>query len=463
MRGVDLLWLVIGVAVATAHAFTGALTLVTANRRRGIDLLFSGLLFVAAWYSLWTALIHAGFALQWPWMMGLMPLLPGFIGPGLLIITLQITRPDRPVPRWAWATLPLGGLATAYGVILLAEPEVARAAAEALRDGHLWPDPRVLALWHMHSAQLAALGTLSVGLAVYGLLRPVSPEALELTRAWAGGIVAATCAIVVANIIPTFVDDLSTARLGPLLSLPTVAVAWHAVRRTRDLADRLERQAHKVKPFLPHALQDILRQDSSVPTTLSGKTVELTLLLSDIRQFTSLCERLPPTDVVHFLNQYLTLMSDVVARHGGTVDKYIGDAIFATFLPRDRHDDAQRAYDAAMDMRRALDEFNLWWSAQGRPPIRIGVGLHRGRVVMGSIGSPHMKQYTVVGDPVNTVARVEALTKELGVTVLLTRDVKRRLDPKVRNRLRSCGMRPVAGRREQVSLWTPEEAGALAS
>jgi len=458
MRGVDLIWLVIGVMVAAAHLFTGALTVLTARKTRPLDLLFAGLLFVAGWYSLFTALIHAGFALTWPWIMGAMSLLPGFIGPGLLLLTLQITRPERGIPRFAWGFLPLGGFATAYSVLMLRDPAVGRACAEALLEKRLFPDPTILLLWKLHSAQLGAFGVVSLGITLHGLIRPASPTALELTRAWIGGIFAAMGAIVVANIIPIFVHDLSSARLGPLLSLPTVAVAWHAVRRTRDLAERLEQHTNRLRPYLHKALQDLLKNEGMDSGTLSGRLVEQTLLLADIRQFTALCEKLSAVEAVQFLNQYLTTMATVIGRHGGLVDKFIGDAIFAVFPPGDGRDDAARAYDTARDMLLALDMFNSWWTGLGHEPIRVGIGLHRGRMVQGSIGSPEMKQFTVVGDTVNTVSRVEALTKELRVSILLTREVKKKLDPVVRGALRSCGTHRVAGRKEPLSLWTPSEA-----
>ncbi len=456
MRGVDLIWLVIGVMVAAGHLFTGALTLLTARKARPIDILFAGLLFIAAWYSLWTALIHAGFALTWPWIMGLMSLLPGFIGPGLFILTLQITRPERKLPWWAWATIPFGAPATLYSLLMLGDMDLARACAEALLAHGMFPDPTILFLWRLHSAQLAIFAAISLGLVVHGLFRPVSDDARELTRAWLGGILAAMGAILVANVIPSFVHDLSSARLGPLLSLPTIAVAWHAVKRNREHAERLERHAHKIRPYLAGPLRDLLR-DTGAPETLSGQMVEQTLLLADIRQFTALCERLPAVEVVHFLNQYMGTMAAVVARNEGTVDKYIGDAIFAVFPPGPQRDDAERAMRAAREMLEALEKFNQWWNGQsGRAPVRIGIGLHRGRMVQGTIGSPDLKQFTVVGDTVNTVSRVEALTKELKVNILLTREVKKKLPTKERNALRSCGLQPVPGRQEPLSLWTPD-------
>jgi class 3 adenylate cyclase len=452
----DLTWLVIGTMVAAAHLYTAALTWLSARPLRPIDRLFSALILVGSWFCLWSSLIHAGFAIQWPWMMGLMPLFPGYIGAGLFVLTLHITQPHRPPPRWAWLTFPMGSFATAYGLRLLMNPDIAASEAIGLYHGKVFQDPIVHALWRLHATQLAVLGLSSIAWVIFRIVRPVSPAARELTRAWLGGILAAFGAILAAAIIPMLVDGMASARLGPILTLPVVAVAWNAVRSTRRLADDLEIQQARVRRYLPPTLRDALARGAD---TVQGQLVERTVLLSDIRDFTSLSERLNPIEIVEFLNRYLSTMAAVVGQNGGSVDKYVGDAVLAVFEPGPNGDDAARACAAAQQMHDALVLVNAWWATREQPPVRIGVAVHRGKMVLGNIGSPDMMQFTVIGDSVNTLSRVEALNKELGVTSLITGAVVAALPSKTRAGLRLVGRFPVRGRKGELDLWTTEATG----
>lgn len=456
MRAWDLTWLLVGAMVAAAHLYTAALIWLSARPLRPIDRLFSVLIVVGAWYCLWSSLIHAGVALRWPWIMGVMPLFPGYIGAGLFVLTLNITQPHRPPPRWAWLTFVAGCFATAYGVRLLLHPDVALQAAIDLANGGVFRDPVVRLLWRIHTIQLAFFGLSSVGWVVWRTLYPVSPAARDLTRAWLGGILAAFGAIVAAAIIPTLSDQMSSARLGPILTLPIVAVAWNAVQRTRRLADDLEIQQARVRRYLPPTLRDALSRGAD---TVQGQLVERTVLMSDIRDFTALSERLNPIEIVEFLNRYLSTMAAVIGQNGGSVDKYVGDAILAVFEPGANGDDATRACMAAQQMHDALALVNAWWTGRGQPPVRIGVAVHRGRMVLGNIGSPDMMQFTVIGDAVNTLSRVEALNKELGVTSLITGAVVAALPSQTRAGLRLVGRFPVRGRKGELDLWTTENTG----
>jgi adenylate cyclase len=154
-----------------------------------------------------------------------------------------------------------------------------------------------------------------------------------------------------------------------------------------------------------------------------NKRTELTILFSDIRGFTSISERLAPEEVVGLLNPYLQVMSEVIHQHGGTVDKYEGDAIVAFFgEPIPHPDHAIRAARASLEMRQELKELTRQWQAEGRfaDVFEMGIGLNTGEVFVGLLGSEQRVNYTVIGDTANMAARIQDLTKEYGFPVLLS-------------------------------------------
>jgi adenylate cyclase len=142
-----------------------------------------------------------------------------------------------------------------------------------------------------------------------------------------------------------------------------------------------------------------------------GETRRVTIMMTDLRGFTPLCETLEPGQVVAILNNYLAAMTDVVMRHGGTIDEFIGDAILAVFgAPVRRADDARRAVACAIDMQRAMDGVNARNRELGLPRVEMGIGLETGEVVVGNIGSHRRAKYGVVGRVVNLSSRIEAHT-----------------------------------------------------
>jgi class 3 adenylate cyclase len=131
-----------------------------------------------------------------------------------------------------------------------------------------------------------------------------------------------------------------------------------------------------------------------------------------------------PTVLVETLNRFFTVMVEAIMAHEGTVDKYIGDAIMALFgAPAKRDDDAKRSVEAALDMVDSLKEFNLHQHKKGLPPFRIGIGLNYGIVTVGNIGSEKKLDYTVIGDAVNVSSRIQELTKQYRVDVIVSETV----------------------------------------
>jgi adenylate cyclase len=170
---------------------------------------------------------------------------------------------------------------------------------------------------------------------------------------------------------------------------------------------------------------EIVRQlaDESLDLKLGGQRVPLTILFSDIRGFTSLSERLPAEGVVAMLNEYLGAMTEIVFAHGGTLDKFIGDAVMALWgAPLPAADHARRAADCALAMTAELERLNARWSQSGDAAgLRIGIGINTGEAVVGNIGSlKHKLEYTAIGDAVNLASRLEGLNKDMGTTIIIS-------------------------------------------
>ena len=156
--------------------------------------------------------------------------------------------------------------------------------------------------------------------------------------------------------------------------------------------------------------------------TMEGQSRDMTVLFSDIRGFTDFSEKLPPAELAEVLNAYLSTMTRIIQQHQGTIDKYIGDAIMAFWnAPVDLADHAARGVATALDMQAALPKLNEEFAARGWPEVKIGVGVNTGRMSVGNMGSEFRMSYTVMGDAVNLGSRLEGITKQYGVGILVTR------------------------------------------
>ena len=155
---------------------------------------------------------------------------------------------------------------------------------------------------------------------------------------------------------------------------------------------------------------------------MRGKRSELTILFSDIRGFTTMSEKMTPEELVNLLNEYLGAMTDVIHKHGGTVDKYEGDLVMAFFgAPIAYPDHAQRAVRTSIEMRQELDRLRAKWAQEGKPSkLEMGIGLNTGEVFVGLVGSGKRVNYTVMGDVVNLASRLQDLTKDLKWPLLIS-------------------------------------------
>lgn len=168
-----------------------------------------------------------------------------------------------------------------------------------------------------------------------------------------------------------------------------------------------------------HVLQQILKTDASL--NLEGERRKITVLFSDIRQFTTLSEKLAPEEVVKILNEYFERMIEVIFRNQGTLDKFLGDGLMVEFgAPLEDPRQEINAVNCALEMQGELKRLCDEWEKKGRARIEIGIGIHTGFAVVGNIGSEKRIEYTAIGDTVNVAARLEFATKTLKVPILIS-------------------------------------------
>ena len=261
-----------------------------------------------------------------------------------------------------------------------------------------------------------------------------------------------------------FTRGVQVATVLPLVSLVTSAFA--VIFLGYFSADAEKTRLHAEKARLRETFQYYL--DASVmeqvlkhpeKLKLGGERKELTVLFSDIRGFTTLSERMSPEQLVSFINQYLTPMTDVVFANGGTLDKYIGDAIMCFWgAPVDQPDHALRACSAALGFLEKLPELQAHWRAVGLPEVDIGVGISSGMMNVGHMGTENRFNYTVMGDAVNLASRLEGLNKVYDTRILISADTYAQTRGQVS--ARRLGVVRVKGKRAPTDVYELRALGA---
>jgi adenylate cyclase len=189
-----------------------------------------------------------------------------------------------------------------------------------------------------------------------------------------------------------------------------------------------------------------------------GERRKITVLFSDIRQFTQLSEQLPPERVVSLLNEYFESMLEAIFRYQGTLDKFLGDGIMVEFgAPLDDALQEKHAVLTAIDMQKELMKLNAKWKSENKPVIHMGIGIHTGLAVVGNIGSEKRIDYTAVGDTVNVASRLEQATKLLKTSILISETTYL----PVENEIKAICLGPMIlpGRKEAITIYSipPEE------
>lgn len=204
--------------------------------------------------------------------------------------------------------------------------------------------------------------------------------------------------------------------------------------------------------YVPPELVDEMAKDPE-NYSMEGRNQQLTILFSDVRDFTTISEGLDPKELTQLMNRYLGGQTEVIRHHRGTLDKYIGDAIMAFWgAPVDDADHARHAVVAALEMIKTVRDLDDEFRARGWPQLQIGIGINTGVATVGDMGSPVRQAYTVMGDTVNLASRLEGLTKEYGVAIMVGEDTRAALKDFVFRELDR--VRP-KGKQEPVAIYEP--------
>ena len=196
---------------------------------------------------------------------------------------------------------------------------------------------------------------------------------------------------------------------------------------------------------------EIARAILENPPVPGGENTEVSILFSDVRNYTTICEQLSPEEVIALLNDYFSYMVQAIEKHHGLVYQFVGDGIMAVFgAPVKLKDHANCAVRSALEMMEALDRFNIEIRS-GLPPIRIGIGINTGPVVAGIIGTQERMEYRVVGDSVNLAARIEALNKDFHTDVLISHSTVEQL--KDHFKLKAFQPVKVKGKEDHVQVY----------
>jgi adenylate cyclase len=265
--------------------------------------------------------------------------------------------------------------------------------------------------------------------------------------------------LIFSSVLALFASYFAVAQLYLLPVLSPLLLAWacYFALALREYLHERKTREQTVQMFSrfvnPHVVHELVAHGG---LSRAGESRQITILFSDIRGFTTLSEKRTPQQVVELLNRYFTLQVEVVFRHGGSLDKFIGDCIMAFWgAPLDDPEHARHAVEAALEMAQVLQRFKRELGEEDAD-FDVGIGIHSGSAVVGLIGSEQRREYTAIGDTVNLGSRIEGLTK--GVSrILVSRETMEACGDAFE--FKSFGSFKVKGREQEVELFAPVEKG----
>ncbi len=201
----------------------------------------------------------------------------------------------------------------------------------------------------------------------------------------------------------------------------------------------------------PQLAQELSRQSKEV--SLEGEAKTLTVFFCDLQNFTGISEQINPKQLNKLLNEYFTVMTEILFKHGGTIDKYIGDAIMAFWnAPTDQPEHAQRATEAALEMDNAIKQLAKTFISRGWPGPNMGIGINTGRANVGNMGSKYRMTYTAIGDAVNLASRIETLTRVYRVPIIISEHTEKQIKGII---CRELDQVKVRGKRHLTKIFQP--------
>lgn len=272
------------------------------------------------------------------------------------------------------------------------------------------------------------------------------------------GIFLTTSLFFLLTIVNDTLNQLELIHTGLYLSfglfIVTFAQSFILSLRFANAFHLSEIYASTFRKFVPAQFMDRIAKDGLESIRAgNAEKAEATVLFSDIRSFTSLAETMTPDEVFTMLNSYLSYVEPPIRANNGFVDKYMGDGIMALFENNEQQNGAANAVQAALDMQAALEKYNAQRASEGKEALRMGIGLHSGSVIIGTLGGNERMDSTAIGDAVNLASRIEGMTKMFGVTLLVSAHTIRQLGDTQHLLLRFVDNVTAKGKTEPVGIW----------
>jgi class 3 adenylate cyclase len=410
------------------------------HTKRSYAYLFMGLFFGASYYCVGEGLMYSGYFRSAKFFVP-SPLFVGYCFPAIILLVKIWHNPSFTLNKKHGLYFLLGLPGTVFTICtFLMEPNLAQELAESYLKSDVAAIYRKYQPVKSDAAQFLVrtleIGFLHVGFMIIGFLGFVSVVLMQSIQAFRTRnfqslrgtllmIAGLFAAISISALFPIVFEGMQTAQFGPLTTLPFSYVLYRTMMMKKHVYEDLSQQRRLLSSYLPSNLvEDIL--DHKQNGRLGGLESNGTIMFCDIRNFTAFSENIPATQLIYELNAYLSSMNKVIHQHGGVINKYIGDEIMVIFgLGEPEAVGAAKALICARSMLIALEQFNRTNTAKGGSAFRIGIGLHCGRLVHGNIGDEKRMEYTVLGDTVNTAARITGLTSAHDQLLLCSADILR--------------------------------------